>query len=343
MSLPATGTGLPLAAAELWWVGAIEAFVVIMILLLTFAFMTLIERKLLGRFQLRFGPNRAGPFGVLQPFADLIKLVRKAPFQPDRVIHPVLYLGAPALSATMAFLAFSLIPWGGGWELFGYQIDGQVVNVPISLVVIFAIGSISSYGVLLGGWVSESKYALIGAMRTGAQLVSYEVALALSVLGVVLMSRSLSLTEIVAAQQRTIWYIVPQIVGFACFAVAGVAEVGRAPFDLPEAEQEIVAGYHTEYSGMRWGLFQIAEYVHMITISALMVTLFFGGWLFPVLHRFGPIWFALKLAIVLFCFIWARATLPRLRYDQLMSLGWKVILPVATVNAVATAFFVVLV
>jgi NADH-quinone oxidoreductase subunit H len=333
---------LPLTTAEVWWISAIEALVVINVLLLAFAFMTLIERKVLGRFQRRFGPNRAGPFGIIQPFADLIKLVRKAPFQPDRLIHPALYLGAPVLSATMAFLAFSVIPWGGGWELYGYQINGQVVNVPISLILIFAIGSISSYGVLLGGWVSESKYALLGAMRTGAQLVSYEVALALSVLGVVLMSRSLSLTGIVAAQHDTIWYVVPQIVGFACFTVAGVAEVGRAPFDLPEAEQELVAGFHTEYSGMRWGLFQIAEYVHMITISALMVTLFFGGWLFPVLHRFGPVWFLLKLALVLFCFIWARATLPRLRYDQLMNLGWKVLLPVATVNAVATAFFVVL-
>jgi NADH-quinone oxidoreductase subunit H len=333
---------LPLATAEVWWIGAIEAFVILNILLLAFAYMTLIERKVLGRLQLRFGPNRAGPFGVFQPFADLIKLVRKAPFQPDRLIHPLLYLGAPVLSATMAFLAFSLIPWGGGWQLYGYRIDGQVVDVPISLIVIFAIGSISSYGVLLGGWVSESKYALLGAMRSGAQLVSYEVALALSVLGVVLMARSLSLTGIVAAQHDTVWYVVPQIVGFACFAVAGVAEVGRAPFDLPEAEQEIVAGYHTEYSGLRWGLFQIAEYVHMITISALMVTLFFGGWLFPVAHRFGPLWFCLKLAVVLFCFIWARTTLPRLRYDQLMNLGWKVLLPVATVNAVATAFFVVL-
>jgi NADH-quinone oxidoreductase subunit H len=334
---------VPLATVQPWWIASIEAFVVLMALLLTFAFMTLIERKVLGRLQLRFGPNRAGPFGVFQPFADLIKLVRKAPFQPDEVIHPVLYLGAPVLSATMAFLAFSVIPWGGGWELFGYQIDGQVVNVPISLIVVFAIGSISAYGVLLGGWVSESKYALLGAMRTGAQLVSYEVALALSVLGVVLMARSLSLTGIVAAQDRTIWYIVPQIVGFGCFAIAGVAEVGRAPFDLPEAEQEIVAGYHVEFSGMRWGLFQIAEYVHMITISALMVTLFFGGWLFPFGHRLGPLWFVLKLAIVLFCFIWARASLPRLRYDQLMDLGWKVLLPIATVNAVATAFFVVLV
>ena len=334
---------IPLARSEVWWIGAIEALVVLLILLLAFAFMTLIERKVLGRFQRRFGPNRAGPFGIIQPFADLIKLVRKAPFQPDRLIHPALYLGAPVLSATMAFLAFSVIPWGGGWELYGYQINGQVVDVPISLVVIFAIGSISSYGVLLGGWVSESKYALLGAMRTGAQLVSYEVSLALSVLGVVLMARSLSLTGIVAAQHNTIWYAVPQVVGFACFAVAGVAEVGRAPFDLPEAEQELVAGFHTEYSGMRWGLFQIAEYVHMITISALMVTLFFGGWLFPVFNRFGPIWFLLKLAVVLFCFIWARATLPRLRYDQLMNLGWKVLLPVATVNAVATAFFVVLV
>jgi NADH-quinone oxidoreductase subunit H len=216
------------------------------------------------------------------------------------------------------------------------------VNVSISLIVIFAIGSIASYGVLLGGWVSESKFALLGSMRTGAQLVSYEVSLALSVMGVVLMAKSLSLTGIVAAQQQTIWYVVPQIVGFACFTVAAVAEVARAPFDLPEAEQELVAGYHTEYSGMRWGLYQIAEYIHMITISALMVTLFFGGWLFPVAHRAGPVWFLLKLAIVLFCFIWARATMPRLRYDQLMNLGWKVLLPVATVNAIATAFFVVL-
>jgi NADH-quinone oxidoreductase subunit H len=339
---------LPLASAEPWWIGAIEALVIVNVLLLAFAYMTLIERKLLGRLQLRFGPNRAGPFGVIQPFCDLIKLVRKAPFQPDRLISPLLYLGAPVLSATMAFLAFSLIPWGGGWELGGYRIDGQVVNVSISLIVIFAIGSISTYGVLLGGWGSESKYALLGAMRTGAQLVSYEVSLALSVLGIVLMARSLSLTEIVVRQHQTIWYFVPQIVGFACFCVAGVAEVGRAPFDLPEAEQELVAGYHTEYSGMRWGLYQIAEYVHMITISALMVTLFFGGWLFPFgghlgsINRYGPIWFLIKLAIILFCFIWARATLPRLRYDQLMRLGWKVLLPVATLNALATAFFVVL-
>ena len=331
------------ATVEPWWIAAFEAFAIIMVLLLGFAYVTLIERKLLGRFQLRFGPNRAGPYSILQPFADFIKLIRKAPFQPDKVIHRVLYLGAPVLSGTMAFLAFSVIPWGGGWELFGYQIDGQVVNVSISLIVVFAIGSISTYGILLGGWASESKYALLGAMRTGAQLVSYEVSLALSVLGVVLMARSLSLVDIVAAQDRTVWYIVPQIVGFGCFAIAGVAEVGRAPFDLPEAEQEIVAGYHVEYSGMRWGLFQISEYVHMITVSALMVTLFFGGWLFPFGHRLGPLWFALKVAIVLFCFIWARASLPRLRYDQLMNLGWKVLLPIATVNAVATAFFVVLV
>ena len=332
----------PIPAQAVWWIGAIEAVVVIVVLLLTFAYMTLIERKVLARLQLRYGPNRAGPFGIFQPFADLIKLMRKETFTPDHVIHPLLYLGAPVLSASMAFTAFCVIPWGGGWELFGYQIDGQIVDVSISLLLVFAIGSIASYGVLLGGWGSESKYALIGAMRSGAQLVSYEVSLALSVLGVVLMSKSLSLTEIVAEQQRTLWFVVPQFVGFACFAVAAVAEVSRAPFDLPEAEQELVAGYHTEYSGIRWGLYQIAEYVHMITISALLVTLFFGGWLFPVFDRFGPIWFALKLAVVLFVFIWLRASMPRLRYDQLMSFGWKVLLPVATVNAVATAFFVVL-
>jgi NADH-quinone oxidoreductase subunit H len=213
--------------------------------------------------------------------------------------------------------------------------------VPISLLLVFALGSVGIYGFIIGGWASESKYSLLGSMRTCAQLVSYEVSLALAVLGVILMAGSLSLTDIVAAQDRDYWYIVPQFVGFLTFFVAGIAETNRAPFDLPEAEQELVAGYHTEYSGMRWGLFQMAEYINMLTLSALTVTLFLGGWHFFWLDWLGPLWFVLKLALVVFVFIWLRATFPRIRYDQLMAFGWKVLLPVATANAVVTAVLVV--
>ncbi len=209
----------------------------------------------------------------------------------------------------------------------------------ISLILIFALGSLGIYGFIIGGWASESKYSLLGSMRTCAQLVSYEVSLALSVLGVVMMAGSLSLVDIVAAQNQEVWYVIPQVVGFVVFLLAGTAETSRAPFDLPEAEQELVAGYHTEYSGMRWGLFQTAEYINMIVLSALAVTLFLGGWHGPWLP--GPIWFLLKVFVLLFLFIWMRTTLPRLRYDQLMRFGWKVLLPVATINAVVTALLVV--
>ncbi len=288
--------------------------------------------------QLRYGPNRAGPFGLLQPIADLVKLIRKESFFPAAAID-VPYLLAPVVATFTALAAFSVIPFGAGWEVWGYEIAGVVADVPISLILIFALGSVGIYGFIVGGWASESKYSLLGSMRTCAQLVSYEVSLALSVLGVVLMAQTLSLTEIVARQNGDLWYVVPQFVGFVCFLIAGIAETNRPPFDLPEAETELVAGYHTEYSGMRFGLFSMAEYVNMITLSALAVTLFFGGWSGPFLP--SPIWFVLKLAVFLFIFIWLRATLPRLRYDQLMRFGWKVLLPVATINAVVTAFLVV--
>ncbi|MBA3244448.1 MAG: NADH-quinone oxidoreductase subunit H, partial [Actinobacteria bacterium] len=244
-------------------------------------------------------------------------------------------------AAFTALSTFSVIPFGPGWEVFGYQIDGQVVDVPISLILIFAIGSIGTFGFIVAGWASDSKFALLGAMRTCAQLVSYEVSLALSVLGVILMAQSLSLTEIVAGQDGTWWYVVPQFVGFVVFLLAGTAETARAPFDLPEAEQELVAGYHTEYGGMRFGLFTMSEYINLITLSGLAVTLFLGGWHFFFLDGLGPIWFMLKLLALLFLFIWIRTTLPRLRYDQLMRFGWKVLLPVATLNAVVTAILVV--
>jgi NADH-quinone oxidoreductase subunit H len=323
---------------EVWWVTTIKSFVIINLVLVTFAYSTWLERKVLGRMQLRYGPNRAGPFGLLQPIADLVKLIRKENFFPAAALD-LPYILAPLVATFTALAAFSVIPFGAGWELWGYQIAGVVADVPISLILIFALGSVGIYGFIVGGWASESKYSLLGSMRTCAQLVSYEVSLALSVLGVVLMAETLSLTEIVQRQNGELWYVVPQFVGFLCFLIAGIAETNRPPFDLPEAETELVAGYHTEYSGMRFGLFSMAEYVNMITLSGLAITLFFGGWSGPFLP--SPVWFALKLAVFIFLFIWLRATLPRLRYDQLMRFGWKVLLPVATINAVVTALLVV--
>ena len=325
---------------EPWWVSVIKAGIIINLVLFGFAYLTLVERKVMGRMQLRYGPNRAGPYGLLQPIADLMKLIRKESFFPGSAVD-TLYVLSPFVAAFTALTTFAVIPFGPGWEIFGTDVEGQVADVPISLILIFAIGSVGAYGFIVGGWASDSKYALLGAMRTCAQLVSYEVSLALSVLGVVLMAQSLSLTEIVAAQADSWWYVVPQLVGFVVFLIAGTAETSRAPFDLPEAEQELVAGYHTEYGGMRFGLFTMSEYINLITLSALAVTLFLGGWHFPVLEGLGPLWFLLKLAVLLFVFIWMRTTLPRLRYDQLMRFGWKVLLPVATLNAVVTAILVV--
>jgi NADH-quinone oxidoreductase subunit H len=323
---------------EPWWISLMKAVLVVNLVMVAFAFLTWVERKLIGRMQRRYGPNRAGPFGLLQPIADLVKLIRKEAFAPSSAID-ALYILSPAVAAVTAIAAFAVIPWGPGWDIGGYRVDGWILNVPISLVLLFAISSLGIYGFIVGGWASESKFSLLGSMRTCAQMVSYEVSLALSVLGVVIMGRSLSLVDIVHRQQDTIWFVIPQLVGFMCFFVAGVAETNRAPFDLPEAEQELVAGYHTEYSGMRFGLFQNAEYVNMITLSGLAVTLFLAGWSGP--WHLGPIWFLLKLAAFIVVFIWLRATLPRLRYDQLMSFGWKVLLPVATLNALVTAALVV--
>ena len=324
---------------EPWWIAAIEAFLVINLLLLTFAYMTWVERKVLSRMQLRYGPNRAGPFGLLQPIADLVKLIRKESFFPASAVD-VLYIFAPVLSAFTALAAFSVIPFGPGWDIAGYQVNGVVANVSIGLILVFALSSLGIYGFIVGGWASHSKFALLGSMRTCAQMVSYEVSLTFAVLGVVLMGRSLNLVDIVHKQHETIWFAAPQVVGLLVFFVAGIAETNRPPFDLPEADTELVAGYHTEYSGMRFGLFQMGEYVNMITLSALTVTLFFGGWYGPW-APLGPLWFLIKLLIVIFFFLWIRATVPRLRYDQLMRFGWKVLLPIATLNALVTAACVV--
>ena len=325
--------------SEPWWISLIKAFLIVNVLLLAFAYTTLLERKLLGRMQLRYGPNRAGPYGLLQPIADLVKLIRKEAFAPMAAVD-IPYIAAPVLSAFTALAAFSVVPWGRGWHIWKWDVTGQVADVPIALLLVFALGSIGIYGFIVGGWSSESKYSILGSMRTCAQMVSYEVSLALSVLGVVIMGRSLSLVDIVHKQISTVWFAAPQLVGLLVFFIAGVAETNRPPFDLPEAETELVAGYHTEYSGMRWGLFQMAEYVNVITLSALGVTLFFGGWEGPW-APLGPLWFLIKVFLAVSVFIWLRATLPRLRYDQLMRFGWKVLLPVATVNALVTALVVV--
>ena len=324
---------------EPWWIDAIKAIVIVNLLLGLFAYSTLLERKLIGRMQLRYGPNRTGPFGLLQPIADLVKLIRKESFAPATAVD-VLYISAPAMSAATALAAFAVIPFGEGWHVWDYDISGQIIDVPISLILIFALGSLGIYGFIVGGWASDSKYSLLGSMRTCAQLVSYEVALAISVLGVIIMAGSLSLTEIVDQQSNSVWYAVPQVIGLAVFFIAGIAETNRPPFDLPEAETELVAGYQTEYSGMRFGLFSMAEYINMIVLSSLAVTLFFGGWLGPW-APLGPLWFFLKLLAFICVFIWLRATLPRLRYDQLMDFGWKILLPVATINALVTAALVI--
>jgi NADH-quinone oxidoreductase subunit H len=322
---------------EPWWIDTIKALLVVNLVLGAFAYSTWLERKLLGRMQHRYGPNRAGPFGLLQPIADLVKLIRKESFFPTHAVE-LLYFAAPVVAGMTALAAFSVIPFGGVWHWGPYDVTGRVVDVSIGLLLLFALGAMGIYAFLVGGWSSDSKFSLLGSMRTAAQLVSYEVSLALSVLGVVLMAQSLSLVEIAQAQQEAVWYVGPQFVGLLTFFIAGVAETNRPPFDLPEAETELVAGYHTEYSGMRFGLFSMAEYINMITLSGLAVTLFFGGWGGPVLP--GPVWFLVKLALIVFVFMWLRATLPRLRYDQLMQFGWKVLLPVATANAVATAIIV---
>ena len=321
-----------------WWIDLPKAILIANVVLLLFAYLTWVERKLLARMQLRYGPNRVGPFGLLQPIADLVKLIRKESFLPPAGTA-MLLVAAPIVAGFSAIAAFSVIPWGPVWNVGDYQVTGWVTDVSIGLVLLFALGSLGVYGFIVGGWASNSKYSLLGSMRTCAQLISYEVSLALSVLGVVIMGGSLSLVDIAVKQQETIWFAGPQIVGLLVFFIAGVAETNRPPFDLPEAESELVAGYHTEFGGMRWGLFQTSEYINMITLSGLMVALFFGGWGGPGLP--GPLWFLIKIGIIIFIFMWIRTTLPRLRYDQLMRFGWKILLPIATLNALITAILVV--
>jgi NADH-quinone oxidoreductase subunit H len=324
---------------ERFLVALIKAVVVIFVVITAFAYTLLWERKLIGRFQARYGPNRAGPLGYLQPLADVVKLIFKEDFVPKGA-NRFLFQIAPMISVFAAVAAIAVIPWSDPFEAFGYTVTGWGADLDIGVLFLFALSGLGFYGLILGGWASGNKYSLLGAARTAAQLVSYEVAMGLSVIGVIMMAQSLSLVDIVHAQQDTVWYILLQPVGFLIFLTAAVAETNRAPFDLPEAESELVAGYHTEYGGLKFAMFFLAEYVNMIVISALGATLFLGGFSGPFL--WGWVWLAIKIAFLLFLFIWLRATLPRLRYDRLMQFGWKILLPLATLNLVVTAIVVAL-
>jgi NADH-quinone oxidoreductase subunit H len=294
--------------------------------------------------QNRFGPNRVGPGGLLQPIADGVKLVFKEQITPKNAKKSVYFL-APMISLTVALCAFAVIPVGpNSLNIFGTK--PWLADLNIGLLYILAVSSLGVYGITLGGWSSGNKYSLMGAIRSSAQIISYELSLGISLLGVIMLAGSLNMNQIVEAQGKSIWFFIPQIVGFGVYIVAAVAEVNRAPFDLPEAEQELVAGYHTEYSGMQFAMFFAAEYINMITVSSIATTLFLGGWRPPFdigPLELGPIWFLLKVVLFLFGFVWLRATLPRLRYDRLMRFGWQILLPVAILNLVVTSIVVAVV
>ncbi|MEI6626342.1 MAG: NADH-quinone oxidoreductase subunit NuoH [Thermoleophilia bacterium] len=317
----------------------IKSLVLASVLMGFFAYMTWVERKLIGRFQARYGPNRVGPYGLMQPIADLGKMLQKENMIPE-MAHRKLYIAAPFIAMTCAIGAFGLMPFGNVATIPGtdWTIHLYIANTSVSLLVVAAIGSLGFYGLMIGGWASSSKYALLGGMRAIAQLVSYEVAFTLAVIGVIIQASSLSFITISNAQEH-LWYIIPQFLGFLVFFVAAVAESNRPPFDLTEADGEVVAGYHTEYGGMRYAMFAAAEFINAITLSALGAVLFLGGPSGPFLP--GPIWMILKIGAFLFVLIWIRATLPRVRFDQLMKIGWKVLLPVATLNLLLTAVAVV--
>jgi len=320
--------------------GFVQAFVgavVVLIVAITAgAYMQLIERRLVARFQLRRGPNRVGPMGLLQPLADVVKILFKGELTPlgaDRVVYRI----APIISVTLAVAGLALIPIGTYFVVGGSRVPLVLANVDVSLLILLAFSSLGVYGIVLGGWGSGSKYSLLGSLRSAAQIISYELPLGLSLASVLLLSGTTRLTGIVAAQSP-VPYIVVLPVAFVIYLISAVAEVNRAPFDLPEAETELVAGYLTEYAGFRWSLYQLAEYVNLLTVSAIATLCFLGGWHGPFLS--GPLWFALKMAGFVFLFVWLRATLPRIRYDRLMSLGWNVLLPLSILNLIVTAVFV---
>ena len=327
---------------EPWWIQLLKALVIFGVCLQLLPAIIVAERKLLGRFQHRYGPNRVGVFGAMQPMADIGKLLFKEQFRPKGAIGWMFAL-APAISMFTAVATLAIVPFSDTVDIFGTQVGLYGIDPSIGILYAFAFGGIAFYGLMLGGWASGGKYAFLGSMRAAAQLISYEISQALALIGVVMMAGTLSLTEIVEYQQNHLWFLLPQFVGFLIFLVAGFAETNRPPFDLPEADAELVAGYNTEFGGMRFGTFFMAEYMEVVVISGIATAVFLGGWHGPGPEWLGPLWVLLKMVALIFLFIWVRATLPRFRYDQLMSFGWKVLLPLATVNVVVTAIVVVLV
>ena len=330
---------------------AVKITLVLVVLLTVIAYTVLMERKVLGFIQLRYGPNRVGPWGLLQPLADLLKLLFKEDFTPPGV-NRVLFTMAPIITAVTAFLPFAAIPFAQNLlppeiTIYGHKVDltvaalnqGVIADMNVGILYIFAVSSLSVYGAVLGGWASNSKYSLLGGLRLSAQMVSYELALGLSIIGVLMLAGSLSLVSIVNAQ-KSMWFIVYQPLGFVLFLTAAFAECARTPFDLIECENELVAGYQTEYSSMKWALFMLGEYCHIVVASSLAVTLFLGGWHGPVLPPM--VWFVLKTFVLVFFFIWVRGTFPRFRFDQLMQLGWKVLLPLCLANIMVTAAVILL-
>ena len=329
----------------------VKIFVVFNVVMAVVTYLSWVERRVSAFIQDRIGPNRVGPFGLLQPFADALKFIFKEDLIPAQVNRPVFIL-APALSLIPALITFAVIPFGGTLRAFGREVPLIITDVNIGVLYILAISSLGVYGIVLAGWASNNKYSLLGGMRSAAQMISYELSLGLSLVGVLLLTGSLSLQKVVYAQHG-LWNIVTQPLAFFIFLVAMFAETNRLPFDLPECETELVAGYHTEYSAMKFAMFFMAEYANMVTASAMAVTLFFGGWQIPFLStpEPSPLWlsllemlaFAVKVGIFLFLFVWVRWTVPRFRYDQLMRLGWKVLLPLALLNIFVTAGVVALI
>jgi NADH-quinone oxidoreductase subunit H len=333
-------------------VSVIKSVITLVVLLTAVAYTVWLERKVVGHMQNRWGPTRVGPFGLLQPAADGIKFLFKEDLTPPHVYKP-LYIAAPLLAVICALTSISVIPIGNWLVIGGYAIPLEITDVNIGLLLILGVTSMGVYGVALAGWSSNNKYSLLGGLRASAQMVSYEIALGLSLVGVLIMSGSFSLREIVDAQGGHFWGFIPrwnvfhgQFIGFFIYLMAAYAETNRIPFDLPEAETELVAGYHTEYSAMKFAMFFMAEYANMITVACVATLLFFGGWhgpIFgpPILQALLPVfWFVAKVFVFLFVYIWVRGTLPRFRYDQLMAFGWKFLLPLALVNLVATAIAV---
>jgi len=329
-------------ALLLEWI--IKSLFMIVVLLTGFAYLTFYERKALARIQVRVGPNRAGPGGWLQPAADGLKLIFKEELVPAKA-NKLMFILAPVVTLVPAWIILAVVPWGDKVTLFGREIVLSVTNINVGVLYITAIASISVYGIVLAGWSSNNKYAMLGGIRSTAQMISYEIALGLAFIGPILLAGSMDVAEIVVKQKEMGWFVLFQPVGAVVFWIATLAEVNRAPFDMPEAEQELTAGYHTEYSGLKFAMFFIAEYTKMIAVSTIAVALFFGGYRGPFIDQvpwLGPVYMLIKVMILLFGMIWVRATLPRMRYDRLMAFGWKILFPLALINVFITAVGIVL-